>query len=289
MNGIKKMLRIIPDPLYIRLVYYKHFKKWPNLKKPKTLNEKIQWLKLHDHRIEYVRMVDKVEAKEYVADIIGEDYIIPTLGIWDTPDSIDFGFLPNQFVLKCNHDSHGVVVCRDKSKLDMKETKRFLSERLKTNGYWYGREWPYKDVKPKVLAESYLSDSYDGKDLNDYKFYCFGDYVDCVLVCMERMTGDPKFYFFDKDWNLKRYNKRGQQAPKGFTLPKPDNLKKMFDLSETIAKAVNAPFLRVDLYNVKGKIYFGELTLYPSSGFDSNRLPETDLYFGNLVHLPIDQ
>ena len=286
MKALKKALRCLPDSAYVKMVYYKHFKKFPNLKNPKTLNEKIQWLKLHDHRPEYSRMVDKIEAKKYVAEIIGEEYIIPNLGVWDRAEDIDFDSLPDQFVIKCNHDSHGVVVCKDKSSLDFSAVKEKLAGRLKVNGYWYAREWPYKAVRPRILAEEYLSDSDDGQDLNDYKFYCFGDYVDSVMMCIERGTGNPKFYFFDRDWKLKRYNKRGKEAPEGFTLPKPPNMDRMFEIAEKLAKAVNAPFLRVDLYNVQGKIYFGELTLYPSGGFDENRLPETDLYFGSLVKLP---
>ena len=289
MSQLKKVLRILPDPIYLRLVYYKNLKKLPDLKHPKTLNEKLQWLKLHDRRKEYSRMVDKVEAKGYVASIIGEEYIIPTLGVWDNVDDIDFDRLPNQFVMKCNHDSHGVIICRDKEKLDIEATREFFRNRLKINGFWYGREWPYKNVKPKILAEEYISDSTDGNDLNDYKFYCFGDYVDSVMVSIERATGNPKFYFFDRDWNLKRYNKRGKEAPADFSIPQPPNTDQMFNIAETLSKAVNAAFLRVDLYNVNGKIYFGELTLYPASGFDGNRLLETDLYFGSLVKLPIDQ
>ena len=287
MNIIKNALKIIPDSIYISMIYYRHFQKIPNLKEPVTMNEKIQWLKLHDRRPEYVEIVDKIKAKEYVSNIIGEEYIIPTLGTWGKGEDIEFDRLPDRFVLKTNHDSHGIIICRDKSKLDRNLTISFFNRRLKNNGFWYGREWPYKPVKPRILAEKYLSDSDDGLALNDYKFYCFGNKVDSVMICTDRAIGSPKFYFFDRDWKLKRYNKRGKAAPDGFTLPKPEAIDEMFRIAEVLAGAVNAPLLRVDLYSVKGRIYFGELTLYPTSGFDDNIVPEADQYLGSLVDINI--
>ncbi len=286
---MNKITRIIPDKLYIMMVYYYHFHKFPNLKHPQTLNEKIQWLKLYDRRPEYIRMVDKTTAKDYVAEIIGYEHIIPTLCIWDRAEDIDFNSLPNQFVLKCNHDSGTIVICRDKNNFDYDSAIAKLSRGLSKNAFWYGREWPYKNIKPRILAETYMTDSDDATELTDYKFYCFNGVVDCVVCCYERQSGDPKFYFFDRNWKLKRYNKRGKSAPENFTMPKPDNIMEMFDLAEKLAAHINSPFIRVDLYNSKGKIYFGELTLYPSSGFDVGRLPETDLLFGQMVKLPIDK
>lgn len=282
---IKLLLRLLPDKWAIQIDYFKRFKKFANLKNPQTLNEKLQWLKLYNRKPEYTTMVDKYAVKEYVADIIGEEYIIPTLGVWDRFEDIDFDALPNQFVLKTTHDSGGVVICKDKSQLDKDAAKRKIEKSLSTNYYWSGREWPYKNVPPKIIAEQYITDSPDVDVITDYKFYCFGENVDSVLVCVERETGTPKFYFFDQDWNLRRYNKRGKEAPEGFTLPKPHKMDEMFQVALKLAQSCNVPFLRIDLYNSNGQILFGELTFFPSSGFDANRLPETDLYFGSLTNL----
>ena len=177
-----------------------------------------------------------------------------------------------------------MVVCKEKREISKELIKNKLARCLKRNYFWLGREWTYKNIKPRIIAEQYIQDT-ETKDLRDYKFYCFRDVVDSVLVCVDRESGSTKFYFFDKEWNLKRYNKRGKEAPAGFTLPKPDNMDEMFEIAKKLSVASGAPFLRVDLYNVNGKIYFGELTFYPDCGMDRNRLPETDEYFGSLVDL----
>ena len=273
---------ILPEKQYLKVRYRLTMGKKLDLDNPKTMNEKLQWLKLYDRRTEYTQMVDKVLAKVYVASIIGGDYIIPTLGVWNHFDEIDFDSLPNQFVLKTNHSGggSGVIVCKDKNCFDKKEAKRKLERSLKKDDYAkaFG-EWPYKNVKRKILAEQYL-----GEELNDYKFYCFDGRADVVLMCVERETGEPKFYFFDREWNLRRYNKRGKAAPPDFTLPKPEGMDVMFELAEKLSAGI--PFARIDLYNQQGKIYFGEITLYPASGYDYNRLPEADLYFGEMINLP---
>lgn len=276
---------IISDEIFIKAYYYNVFHRAIDLKNPQTLNEKLQWLKLYDRNPEYTTMVDKYAVKQYVADKIGEEYIIPTLGVWNHFDEIDFKMLPNQFVLKCTHDSGGLIICKDKSQLDLKAARQKIEKSLKHNYYLSGREWPYKNVKPRIIAEKYMTDSPDIDEFTDYKFYCFNGYVDCVLTCIERSTGNPKFYFFDKDWKLLRYNKRGKEAPADFTLPKPENIEEMFRIASELSKGI--PFLRVDLYNSSGKIYFGELTFFPDSGWDPNRLPEIDLYFGDLVDLEL--
>lgn len=273
----------MPDDEYLKRMFRAEFGYTPDFDNPVTLNEKLQWLKLYNRKPIYTRLVDKYEAKGIVTGIIGEEYIIPTLGVWDRFDDIDFDKLPNQFVLKCTHDSGGLVICRNKSKLDIEKARKKINKSLKTNYYFRGREWPYKNVKPRIIAEEYMTDAPDTDELTDYKFYCFNGYVDCVLVCYDRASGDTKFYFFDKDWKLKRYNKRGKDAPEGFSLPKPPEMDKMFSIAATLSKGI--PFLRVDLYNSRGHIYFGELTLYPASGYDVNRLRETDEYFGKLVDL----
>lgn len=282
--GNKNLLNFINDDLYLKICYYLCMGKPVNFSNPITLNQKINWLKINDRKEEYANLVDKHIAKEYVANVIGSEYIIPTLGVWNSFDEIDFDILPEKFVLKCTHDSGSVIVCSDKNGFNFNFARKKLSKSLMRNYYWFGREWIYKNIKPRIIAERYMEDT-ETKDLRDYKFYCFGDVVDCVLVCVGRERGNTKFYFFDKNWNLKRYNKLGKEAPADFTLPKPKNIDKMFDIAKELSVASGAPFLRVDLYNVNGKIYFGELTFYPDCGMDRNRLPETDEYFGSLVDL----
>ena len=279
----KKLGFLLSDKLYLKLLYYGYMGKRLNLKNPQTLNEKLQWLKLYNHRPEYTTMVDKYAVKKYVADIIGKEYIIPTLGVWDSFDEIDFDSLPNQFVLKTTHGggNTGVVICKDKSTFNKEAAKAKLNRSLKSCIYKNFREYPYKNVPKRIIAEKYMED--ETGELRDFKFYCFKGYVDCVLYCFDRNSGDTKFYFFDKEWKLKRYNKRGKAAPENFTLPKPENIEKMFDLASILSKEL--PYARVDFYNINGQIYFGEITFFPAGGFDYNRLPEMDLYFGNLVDL----
>ena len=278
-----RLFCVLPDKLFLKSAFYIYKGKKLSLDNPITMDEKLQWLKLYNRNPEYPKMVDKCDSKEYVEQIIGAEYIIPTLGVWDTFDSIDFDKLPNQFVLKCTHDSGSVVVCKDKNTFDYNEAKKKLEKGLKRNIFWHTREWPYKELPPRILAEKYMTDNSGG--LIDYKFYCFDGYVDCVLVCIDRHLKNTKFYFFDKEWKLKRLNVRGKNAPEDFTLPKPECIDKMFELASQLSKGM--PFIRVDLYENNGQIYFGELTFFPDSGFDPNRLPESDLYFGNLINLEL--
>lgn len=279
------LLNFIADKTYIKILYRLFMKKNLDLIQPKSLNEKIQWLKLYDRKEMYTKMADKFTSKEYVSNIIGEKYIIPTYGVWDNFDDIDFNKLPTKFVLKCTHDCGSVIVCKNKYKFNIESARKRIKKAMSFNYFWVGREWVYKNIKPRIIAEQYIEDA-DTKDLRDYKFYCFADVVDSVLVCLDRVSGNTKFYFFDKNWNLKRYNKLAKDLPAEFTLPKPNNIDEMFEIAKKLSVASGAPFLRVDLYNANGKIYFGELTFYPDCGLDNNRLTETDLYFGGLLKLP---
>lgn len=279
---VRKLNFLFPDKLYLQICFYLEMGKKLDLKNPKTMNEKLQWLKLYNRKPEYTTMVDKILVKDYVGKIIGKDYIVPLIGVWDSPEQIDFDALPDQFVLKTNHSggNTGVVIVKDKSKIDQKAIREKLHVSLKSDIYTRYREWPYKKVERKVFAEAYLGD-----DLADYKFYCYNGYADAVMICVDRQIGDPKFYFFDKEWNLKRYNKRGKEAPTDFTLPKPDGFDKMFELASILSRDI--PYARVDFYNINGKIYFGEITFFPASGFDFNRLPESDMHFGSMIDLSI--
>lgn len=278
------ILNFLSDTTYLKMMYRVNMGQSLNLDSPQTFNEKLQWLKIHDRNPLYTSLVDKYEVKQYVADRIGEKYIIPTLGVWSHFDDIDFSALPNRFVLKCTHDSGGIVICKDKSNLDMKKAKRKIENRLKRNFYWYGREWPYKDVHPRIIAEKFISDDENADtELTDYKFFCFNGKVDNVMVCLDRDSGATKFYFFSPDWKLMRINKRGKAAPLDFTLPKPECLDEMVFVAEKLAKGL--PFVRIDLYQSNKMVYFGEITFFPDSGFDSNILQETDLEWGRMIKL----
>ena len=280
---IIKAARILPDSLYIRLKYLWHMKKLPNLRNPKTYNEKLQWLKLHDRKPEYTRMVDKYEAKQYVAERIGEEYIVPTLGVWDHFDDIDFDSLPDQFVLKCTHDSGGVVICKNKAQLDLAAAREKLERSLKENYYWHDREWPYKNVKPRILAEQYMEDEKTG-ELRDYKFFCFDGAVKALFVASERQKKgeETKFDFFDAD---------GQHLPFTNGHPNADVMPQKperFELMKTVASklSVGIPQLRVDFYEVNGKVYFGELTFSHWGGMMPFDPPEWDEILGSWITLP---
>lgn len=272
---------IVPDKLYLKWRYRLEMGAKLDLNNPQAFSEKLQWLKLYNRKPEYTTMVDKYAAKKYVASIIGEEYIIPTIGVWESFDEIDFNKLPNQFVLKTTHGggSSGVVICKDKATLDIKQAKAKLNRSLNKCIYRTFREWPYKNVKPRIIAEEFIGSG----DIEDYKFSCYNGVATDVMICMDRGTGDTKFYFFDQEWNLLRYNKRGLAAPEGFTIPAPKNIDKMFEIAGRLSKGI--PYLRVDLYNIDGKIYFGENTFFPQSGFDSNLLPETEKLFGSRIKL----
>ncbi|MCF0177858.1 MAG: glycosyl transferase [Bacteroidales bacterium] len=274
------------DELYLKLRFRLEMRKRLNLKNPKTFNEKLQWLKLYNRKPEYTTMVDKYAVKQYVADKIGDEYIIPTLGVWDKPEDIDYDSLPDKFVLKTTHGGGGtgVLLCRDKATFNKEEACRKLNKSLQSDIYVNLREWPYKDVPKRIIAEQFIENE-SGKGLTDYKFFCFNGRTDCVMACYERVSGHTKFYFFDKDWQLLRLNVRGKNAPQGFSMPKPENYDKMIDLANTVSKDI--PFLRLDLYNVNGRIYFGEMTFFPQSGFDRNLLSETEDRFGSLINITI--
>lgn len=261
LKKIKYAMRIIPDRAYIQMYYFAHFKKFCNLKNPKTYNEKLNWLKLHDKNPIYTRIVDKFEAKEYVKDIIGDQYIIPTLGVWDNFDDIDFDELPQQFVLKCTHDSEGLVIVKDKDKLDKEMAKNKIESALKQNFFYIGREWPYKNVKPRIIAEKYMEDHIDG-ELRDYKFFCFDGEPKAMFVASDRASDNVKFDYFDLNFNHLDIKQKYPHAEQ--PLRKPVTFEKMIELSKVLSKGF--PHVRVDFYEVDGQLYFGELTFYHFSG-----------------------
>ena len=271
------------DVTYLKMIYCLKMGKSLDLENPKTFNEKLQWLKIHNRKPEYTIMVDKYAVKKYVADIIGEEYVIPTLGKWDHFDDIDFDQLPNQFVLKCNHDSGSFVIVKDKAKFDRKVAKKKLEARLKRNLYWIYREWPYKDVKPCIIAEKYLQnpDYHYCDRLRDYKFFCFNGEPKIVLIANDVCEGDERTDFFDMDYNVTGMRTRDPNSDK--PLPKPVCFEKMKEISRKLSKGI--PHVRVDMYVVDGKIYFGELTFFHLAGFAHIQPPEWDMRMGEWIDL----
>lgn len=274
----------LSDKQYLKCLYRLNFGKPLNLKNPQTFSEKIQWLKLYNRNPHYTLLVDKVKVKDYVKSVIGEDYIIPTLGIWDSFDEIDWEALPNSFVLKTSGGggSTGVVICNNKDELDRMAVQRRLERSLHNNIYKQYKEWPYKDVLPKILAEKLIKPS-NGADLMDYKFFCFnGEPYYCQVISGRKdvMSID----FFDKNWTHQDFHE-----PKNFPFAKarpckPINYELMWKLAKELSQGI--PFVRIDFYNVDGKIYFGEITFFPTSGLGGFEPDSWDLKFGQLIKLP---
>ena len=281
----RDLLRWMPARPYLRR-YWKATMGYPlNLDHPVTYNEKLQWLKLYDLDPAYPEMVDKVTAKEQARKILGDDAIIPTLGVWERAEDIDWDALPDRFVLKCTHDSGTVIVCEDKSALDRKTAVEKLSAGLARNYYHRTREWFYKDIRPRVIAEAYLSDeSRTDGELSDYKFYCFDGSPVFVMVCVGRKKGYPSFYYFDREWNALPYDRITKDAPPKSLPPRPQNLGRLFEAAEKLSEGLR--HVRVDLYSVGDRIYFGEWTLFSGGGYDQDITPEADRYFGSLLNLP---
>ena len=276
------LFRLLPDKTALKILYKNVFSETLDLKAPQTFNQKLQWLKLYNRKPEYTRMVDKYEAKKYVADIIGGEYIIPTYGVWNSFDEIDFSKLPDRFVLKCTHGSGDVVICKDKARFDYAAAKKKLTRSLHVNYYKIGREWPYKNVKPRIIAEEYMVDS-STRELRDYKFFCFGGQVKCYKIDFDRTTEHHANYF-DKSGNLIRAGETGCPPIFDKELQLPQSMPKMQCLAEKLSRC--ASFLRVDFYDVDGNIYFGELTFFPASGFGSFEPKEFDAKLGEWLVLP---
>lgn len=276
---------ILPDKQYLQLMFHAQLGYKLNLKNPKTFNEKLQWLKLYDRRPEYTQMVDKVEAKKYVSNIIGEEHIIPTLAVYDRAEDINFDTLPNQFVLKVTHDSGGIVICKDKAKLDRREAIMKLSQGLKENFFYMNREWPYKNVQPRIIAEKYMCDEYG--ELRDYKWFCFDGEPKAMFVATDRFAEDEetKFDFFDVDFNHLPFTNGHPNAIE--EIKKPTAFEGMKKLAAQLSRGLT--HVRVDFYEVNGHIYFGELTFYHWSGFKNFNPSEWDLIFGSWMKLPINK
>lgn len=276
-----KIGTLLSDPMYLKIAFRCSMRKQLNLKNSRTFNEKLQWLKLYNRKPEYTMMVDKYAVREYIANTIGEEYLIPLLGVWDNANDIDFDKLPNQFVLKCNHNSGlGMVICKDKSQLNVDQAKKDLQKGLEQQYYDYGREWPYKNVKPRIIAEKYMVDE-SGYELKDYKFFCFNGVPKLVQVDFAREKSHLK-NLYDLHWNMLDFE-FNVPCDKNKQIAMPENLKEMIRHATTLSQ--NIPYVRIDFYDVCGKVYFGEITFFPASGMGKFTPNEWDCTLGSWINL----
>lgn len=283
-----KVAKLFSDEVYLKTLFFLILGRKLDLKDPHSLNEKMQWMKLYDHRPEYVVMVDKYCVREYIKKTIGEKYLIPLIGVWDDPNQINFNELPEKFVLKCNHNSgKGMCICKDKSKINVDKVKTELREGLASDYYYFSREWPYSKVKPRIICEKLLEYKDGDRSIDDFKFMCFNGVVDCVFICEGRFSErGVRFHYFDRAWNYIPYCPYPDINPKTFSLPKPENYEEMVEIAEKLSSGY--PAMRIDLYNIEGKIYFGEITLFTQSGFDTTITYEADVNMGKKFILPIN-
>ena len=283
-HTLNRIVTMIPDDeLYIKLMWKLSRLNYPlNLSNPQTFNEKLQWLKLHDRNPKYTIMVDKIKVKEWVASKIGEQHIIPTLGVWEDPEDIDFDSLPNQFVLKCNHNSGiGVYVCKDKRLMNKKKVIKDLKKGLQQNYYKEGREWPYKNVKPMVLAEKYMEDE-SGFELKDYKVFNFNGEPKIIEIDYDRFKGHKR-HLYDVDWNKIDATIEFPSDPDR-SFEKPKVLDQLLSLARTLSEGI--PHVRTDFYIVRDHIYFGELTFFHGSGLEHITPSDFDKQMGSWLVLP---
>ena len=297
---VNRVLRLLPDKLFLSVKYWAKMHKILDLNNPQTFTEKMQWLKLYNRNPEYTKLVDKYEAKIFISSVVGEKYVVPTLGIWDRFEEIDFDSLPEQFVLKCTHDSGGLVICREKSSFDIESARKKIKDCLKTNYFWHSREWPYKNIRPRIIAEEYLeevehTETYIEKQefqcnsnqpakiehLTDYKFFCFNGEPK-IMYCSKDMSKMPRTDFFDMQYSrlpIRMRDPNSEHIP-----PKPAHFEEMKRLAAQLAKG--HPHLRVDFYEVGKQIYIGELTFFHCSGFVKITPNEWDKIMGDWIKLP---
>lgn len=270
----------MPDDKYIKKKYKAIFNKKLDLDNPQTFNEKLQWLKINNRKDIYTTMVDKYKVKEYISAQVGEKYVVPTLGIYDKFDDIEFDKLPNQFVIKCTHDSGGIIICNDKSKLDRVNAKKIITKSLKRNFYLIGREWPYKNVKPRIIIEPLLHNK-NGDGLIEFNMFCFNGIPKIIMVCYGDKKKNRYNDFYDE--NFKRIKMGITYKYSDQQMQKPSNYYDMIKISKIISKDI--PFLRVDFYLVDNEIKLGELTFFHWSGFGKFYPQEYDYKFGQLLDI----
>lgn len=278
------LFNLLSDRTHVKLKYRFSMGHSLNLKNPQTYTEKLNWLKLYDHDPRYPGIVDKWAVMDFVKARIGEKYCVKKYGVWEHFEDIDFDALPNQFVLKCTHDSGGIAICRDKATFDREAAQKKLKASLKTNYYWLNREWPYKEVKPRILAEEYLEDA-ETKDLPDYKFFCFDGEPKFLFVVFGRSEGHTCADFYDMDYHRLPVRQRHPNAPVPIEKPK------CFDEMAELARKLSTGFkhVRVDFFQANGRVYFGEMTLTHSGGYHPFSPESYDRIFGEYLHLDIPQ
>lgn len=283
-----KVGHVFSDETYLKVRFRLLMGKTLNLKDPHTFSEKLQWLKLYNRSTEYTMMVDKYAVKEYVAGVIGREYIIPTYDVWDRPEDIEWDKLPEKFVLKTTHGggSNGVVICKNKRTIDKKEAVRVLKNNMKGSDWRIGMEWPYKNVPHRIIAEQYIAPAQGVKDLPDYKFFCFsGEPKYCQVI--SGRDSIMSIDFFDKNWEHQQFHE-----PKDYPFAenepqKPLCFEQMWEFSRLLSQGL--PFCRIDFYNVLDKVYFGEMTFFPTSGIGGFDPEVFDSIFGQMIVLPDKQ
>lgn len=272
---------LLPDKLYLKLFHRLHLGYGLNLKHPKTYQEKLQWLKLYNRNPEYTIMADKVKAKEWAGSRIGWEHIIPTIGVWKTPNEINFDTLPDKFVIKCNHNSGlGMCICNDKSKLNIKKVKKALRRGVKQNYFLHAREWPYKDIPRRILAEQFMTDGHNS-NLSDYKFFCFNGEPFMMYVSQDNAE-NPTTDFFDMNYNRLPIR---MKDPNSATPPsKPEEFEEMRRFARILSKGI--PHVRVDFYVINHCVYFGEMTFFHNAGGTKIYPEEWNYKLGDLIELP---
>ncbi len=272
----------MPDETYLKMIYKCHMGRKLNLSSPTTYNEKLQWLKLNDRRPEYKIYADKFAVREYIRQAVGEEYLIPLIAVYDKVDEIPWDALPAQFVLKCTHASGTNIICPDKNQLDVETAKRQLNRWMRWDYYWHGREWQYKEMKPRIICEKYMADD-SGSELKDYKFHCFSGEPKIATVVLNRFKeGGPNGNFYDMDWNRLPFYQH--YRPSINEVPKPKSFEQMKAIARRLSEGL--PYIRIDYYEVEGQLYVGELTLHPASGW-LEFIPESaDDLVGSWVELP---
>ena len=273
---------ILSDKTFLQKKYKLRMNKKLDLSNPQTFSEKLQWLKLYDREKIYTKLVDKYEVKSFVAKTIGNEYIISTIGVFDKFEDIDFSKLPKQFVIKCTHDSGGLVVVKDKNEINIKEIKKQINKYLNRNFYYLNREWPYKNIRPRIIIEKYMEDN-KTKELRDYKFFCFNGKVKFMFIATDRSKHETKFNFYDLNFKLLPFKQHYPNDDR--QIEKPANFDKMISLAEKLAK--NIPHVRIDFYEVNGKIYFGEFTFYHFAGFMPFEPELWDKKIGDMIDLSL--
>ena len=274
-------MNVLPDKIYLNLLYQVRTGRKMDWKNPKSFNEKLNWLKLYDRRPEYVKMADKYEVREYIKEKLGEEYLIPILGVWDSVEEIDFSKLPEQFVLKCTHDSASVVICKDKQQFDKDAAIQKLQHSLGINYFYPSREWPYKEITPRIIAEQYMVDE-SHTELKDYKIYNFHGKPELIQVDFGRFTHHER-NLYTTEWEYIDEQIEYPKNPK-IQIAKPDNLEEMLDCAKKLSEGI--PSVRTDFYSINGKTYFGEITFYQEGGFAKFEHESYALKLGDLIQLP---